>query len=312
MKAKCKGRQSNFEFLRIVAMLMVISLHYLGHGGVLYNADIFSVNFFVSNLIESLCIFAVNIYVLISAYFLCDSKVNYKKIIKLWSQVSFYTIGIYIIISLITDIKMNPLDLIKSIFPIVNMEYGFVSAYFILVIISPFINKLINSLNKREYSILLVTILIIFNVLGIQLPIASITYSYFGNFVVLYLIAGYIKKYLNEFSLKKKHITVVFVGCVLAIFIGRILLYKINRGDIAYLLLKYNCVFVMGGSIALFILFKSIDLGVNKKINYISSLTFGVYLIHDNRYIRGILYDNILNTQRWFNSNYLIIDFIIG
>ena len=98
----------------------------------------------------------------------------------------------------------------------------------------------------------------------------------------------------------------------MAIFIGRILLYKINRGDIAYLLLKYNCVFVMGGSIALFILFKSIDLGVNKKINYISSLTFGVYLIHDNRYIRGILYDNILNTQRWFNSNYLIIDFIIS
>lgn len=63
-------------------MIMVISLHYLGHGGVLYNADIFSVNFFVSNLIESLCIFAVNIYVLISAYFLCDSKVNYKKILS--------------------------------------------------------------------------------------------------------------------------------------------------------------------------------------------------------------------------------------
>ena len=36
---------------------------------------------------------------------------------------------------------------------------------------------------------------------------------------------------------------------------------------------------------------------------FLSNLTFGVYLIHDNSYVREVLYTNILHTRNYFNSN---------
>ena len=39
-------RQSNLELLRIIAMIMVITVHYVGHGRVLDNVEVFSLNFY--------------------------------------------------------------------------------------------------------------------------------------------------------------------------------------------------------------------------------------------------------------------------
>ena len=41
-------RKSNFELLRIVCMIMIVTLHTLGHGGALNNTNVFSANFFGS------------------------------------------------------------------------------------------------------------------------------------------------------------------------------------------------------------------------------------------------------------------------
>ena len=35
-----KNRQSNFELLRIIAILMVVTVHYVGHGGALKQTEV--------------------------------------------------------------------------------------------------------------------------------------------------------------------------------------------------------------------------------------------------------------------------------
>ena len=40
-------RRSNFELLRIVAMLMIIAHHVSFHGGFIFNSSVFSVNHFL-------------------------------------------------------------------------------------------------------------------------------------------------------------------------------------------------------------------------------------------------------------------------
>ena len=60
-------RQSNFELLRIVAMFMIIALHYLVKGNVAapWSESRTLVNY-TAWLVEAFCIVAVNCYVLLS------------------------------------------------------------------------------------------------------------------------------------------------------------------------------------------------------------------------------------------------------
>ena len=66
MKTKSK-RLANIELLRIIAMLMVVMLHYLGKGELLPTVSLrMDVTGYVAWILESLSIVAVNVYVLIS------------------------------------------------------------------------------------------------------------------------------------------------------------------------------------------------------------------------------------------------------
>ena len=72
----------NLELLRCVAMMMVVVLHFLGKGGLLTGGDrslsegavALDVTGYTAWLLESLCIVAVNVYMLISGYFLCTGS----------------------------------------------------------------------------------------------------------------------------------------------------------------------------------------------------------------------------------------------
>lgn len=68
-------RKSNIELFRILLILMVIILHYFNAdmGGALGHASSGSISYYFVHLIESLCIVAVNGFVLITGYF------SYKK-----------------------------------------------------------------------------------------------------------------------------------------------------------------------------------------------------------------------------------------
>ncbi len=90
-----KSRDSNFELFRIVLMIMVISIHYLLHGGVLKNLTPDDTNYYIVNIIYSCIRVAVNCFVLISGYF--GIKFNIKKLIKFELQILFYSISIFII-----------------------------------------------------------------------------------------------------------------------------------------------------------------------------------------------------------------------
>lgn len=300
-----KERQSNFELLRIVAMLMVISLHFMGHGGILENVKLFSLNFYVANLIESLSIYAVNIYVLISAYFMCDSSITIEKILKVWTQVVFYTISIYLILVVGGMVEFNIINLIKSLFPVMFNQYSFVTAYIILMFLSPFLNKLIKTLNKDEFDKLMIVLFTFFIFLGLVLPIKTIVSNYITLLVVLYFIAAYTKKYLkNKITVKQS--LLLYIGSSLLIFLGTIILYIVGLDQFKGDLISYQFILVIIGSIGLFTLFINMNIK-SKIINNISVLTFGVFLIHDNNFLRRFIYSNIFRMGDLYNNKYLMI-----
>ena len=65
-----KKRNSNIEFLRIIAMLMVVTLHMLNFGGLLEKSNTTTLKGFLIWFLESICFVDVDCYVLIVSYFL--------------------------------------------------------------------------------------------------------------------------------------------------------------------------------------------------------------------------------------------------
>ena len=70
----------------------------------------------------------------------------------------------------------------------------------------------------------------------------------------------------------------------------------------------YNSIAVLCGAVCIFMLFLNLDFKlswIKKAIAFFSPLTFGVYLIHDNKYIRSWLWGK-LTPQLWIRDNILI------
>ena len=90
---KKPARMANFELLRIIAMLMIIVLHYIVKGNM--SAELYddgSAENHLWWLIEAFCNVAVNAYVLISGYFLVNARWKVSRLISLICQVLFYSI----------------------------------------------------------------------------------------------------------------------------------------------------------------------------------------------------------------------------
>lgn len=160
-----KRRNYGIDLLRIVAMYMIVLNHCLLLGGVITKATqigIGSINYDISWLLDTLCYCAVNCYALISGYVGVKSKFKLQNIIKLWFQVVFYSVVLNIIIWVtIPNVPINKGLLIQMLMPISFERYWYFSAYFILFAFMPFLNLLLNNLDKSMATKLLITLILV-------------------------------------------------------------------------------------------------------------------------------------------------------
>ena len=156
MKTKSK-RLANVELLRVVAMLMVVMLHYLGKGELLPIKNLhMDLTGYVAWILESLSVVAVNVYVLISGYFLVESEFKPKKIVKLVFQVLFYTILITILafsFGLVGKEELGFYNLIVQLFPFQLEQYWFMTSYLVLYIVSPVLAMGVKALSQKNLKI---------------------------------------------------------------------------------------------------------------------------------------------------------------
>ena len=295
-------RKSNFELLRVLCILMIITLHYNSSmGGLLNNVEIGSINFYISHFIQSLCIVAVNAFIIITGYFSYKKdNVKVSKVIYLFYVCLIYGLlifGIYLLLG--NKVNANALiELIKTIF-----DRWFVVIYSILYLLIPFINKLIGSLNKRQLETLIIINIFSFYVWFTVFTNTTIKDGGYGivNFITLYLIGAYIHKYKDNYIKKYKTIS-IYIICAI---ITTILSCFTTRSAYAY-----NTIFNLIGSISLFLTFKNMNIKDNNIINKLSTYTFTVYIIHENSFLVKILYRDIFNCDKFYNDKFMILNMI--
>lgn len=294
-----KVRQSNFELLRIVAMLFIIAHHFVLYGETPDSTS--TVNHMVYTVMYMGGKFGVNCFILISGYFMLHSRFSSKKILKLVFEVMFFSVGVFLVICLFNPSEyFTKKNLIDSL--LLFKANWFFTAYFILMLLSPILNMIIAKLSKTSQQRLLIVFFVLFSVLG-SFPYLGNTYvNHLNWFAYLYFLGAYIRQYSIPFLDKKRNSFILFsvfyaLGCVFQLCIEK---FKWKEDD--FEIRDDHSLFLFLAALGLFMLFKNINIGSIKIINLFASGTFAVYLIHDNHLMEDVLWKDILNVKTLYDS----------
>ncbi len=272
-------RNSSIEFLRIISMIMVLILHANFFSlGVPVKFDIISspIHSIASIFIESLCLVAVNVFVLISGWF--GIRLSVKRIVGFVFQVWFFLLVgaiIYMIINHSFKLPGGGKELILSL---LSPNYWFVKAYLILMLLAPIINCFLQYSTKQTILFVIIALFVFQSVWGFIFN----TDWYSGgsspiSFVFLYLLAQYFRKYHSS-SVKSGLCLIVYFCCSMAltlIIICSTLLQRFSSINF----LAYSNPLIILASFCLFLPFTKHDYH-NTIINYIATSAFAVYLFH--------------------------------
>ena len=310
-------RNEGIELLRILVMFMVLLLHFNLNGGILFNNSLIdTLNYKLVWLVEAFSIVAVNCFVLISGYFLVNSKFKKQKVYSLVLQVVSYSIVITILYTLITKNILNIGQYLECIFPITFKTYWFITCYVILYLLIPYLNLIFEHTDKRKMQILIAILCTVSFVSWIlnrfKFDAIDKTKGYGIIWVInLYFIGGYIRKYYKD-KYNKFYFLIIYIIFSLLIFTLKFILLKINSNTIwiSDIFYEYNSVTVTIQSICLFMFFKDLKIKnekIRKTILKIAPLTLAVYIIHEHPIVSKFLYKDWLHLNYFWNSKYYII-----
>ncbi len=315
-------RRSNIELLRIVAMLLIISFHYVYKSG--YTFDVLNFNSFIVKTFYLFGELGVNIFFLITGYFMVDGKFSLKRLIKILLEVQFYNLLMVLVASLLGLYKFKRIkDIFFLLFPITIGKFWFVTVYVYIYILAPYLNILINNMKKDEHKRLIIIALIICSIIPTLLGVfynSSEAFPYFSRFiwgVVLYLVGSYIKRYKLSFFEKKKNSIIsaltsfsLMLLAIIVIYHFRGFLSKMGLKELSYFWTP-NSILMVILSLSLFYLFLKIDIKPNKFINKIASTTLGVYILHDG-YFDYYIWQNVFHSATHLDSNFSIFYILIS
>lgn len=307
-----KERNSSIELLRIISMILIVFHHISVHGFSSY-ADPSFFSIIWSSFIRIGGKIGVNVFVIISGYFLIgDNALSFKSVrksLKLILQILCYSIVFYILFEVIVNRTFNINDCIKYLMPLSNGKWWFATEYFILFILHPFINRMLLSLDKSTYKKFL---LILFVILSI-IPTAFATEYIPGTslwFIFLYSTAAYLKLYGFP-KIAPQFCLLLSAGLYIVKAIIYLVLIKLTSSHLylsgrTALFCNHNDLLIFIISLFLFLGFSQIQIKTNKIINTVASTTFGIYLIHDNPFVRPFLWETVFKISEHESTLFFI------
>jgi len=260
----------------------------------------------------------VNIFILISGYFLINSKFKATRIIKLWLQIVFYSVLIMAILKFANIISVSWKELYKYFLPISYHKYWFISTYMYLYLLSPFINKFAKSLKQNDYKTLLIILTVLFSIIysiiydSNKYITGTGIFESISWFVYLYLLAGYIRLYgIKLLQDKKKNIIIACLALILflvVIFGSRYIFIEFGKlGNLLKYFTRMNSIFLLILAVTIFYIFKNMKERHSKVVNYFGHLTIAVYLIHEHPNLRMIIWNNVEKIMNHLNMHVILM-----
>lgn len=308
-------RNSAVETLRIFAMALIVLSHACFHS----RFDLSSMDFGFNRLFVQwggLGDIGVVIFVLITGYFQCQKRANYRSVLKLLLQVWFWSVVLFLVSWLGFGYSYSMKGYLQVFFPTVFQEYWFFAAYIVLALLTPVINLVFQNLERRQLERLLVLLLVLWSVIP-TFTLQNMFGDTLAQMILFYLIGGYFRLYPNNFLRNQKlRWAMVIIPLVLLLlstaaidFLGTKISLLEGKGRIFYSRISVFIVCCAVGMFAVAVYSKPF---YNRFINLLASCTFGVYLIHDNPVIREILWLRIVKNAEYAASPLLIVRIVLS
>ena len=192
------SRNYGVDLLRVVAMLYVVTLHSIGPGGILAAAPIGSAQFHTAWFLEIWCYCAVDIFALISGYVSYSDghkPVKWSGYLLLWLQVVVYGAGVTVLFHFIDPALVTKQDLFRSLFPVSNGLYWYVTAYTGLFVVMPLLNAGLRNLSEPAARKLFFGLFLVFSLYEtfFQKFTMNVGYSFLW-ISILYVLGACVKK----------------------------------------------------------------------------------------------------------------------
>jgi len=341
-------RKSNFELLRILAILFVIIIHTVSPMLKIGYPE--KLTWKYSAFLTSFAYTAVPIFVLLTGYFY-DTKTKYtSRLKKIYIPFLFYFIFFtaFLLItrqdgtSVTSILGKQTLFLLSSSSGYFSGQMWYLYLLLAVIVFSPFLNIVINRTDQKMHRRLIIILSVFFFVLPSINAFFDyrIVYTYSSTtirqmlpvFITYYFIGAYISKY--DISIKKSKAAWAFAASTILIFAFS--LYWSIYHPIAYLINKftgeflvtpdhlewihqgngyadqfsnYSSVFILVSAVSLLMLFKSLKVRYSKAVNYIASLTLGIYLNHI--FIRSVLSQYMPSVKDVYGAKYIAISSVM-
>lgn len=301
-------RKSNFELLRILAMILIMTSHIFQHAisfqifdhsyspaGEYFSHFVFYKKLVITYYARCFGMIGNIIFILISGYFLIDKPhINIvKQIKKILSQQLYVTI-----ILVLSSMILLRYAIIKTnvvLLDVFNTDWWFIGLYvFIIIFAELFINNKINT-NKESHFFYMVVCFSLLTVAQTRVILENIGggLSSLLSGVFIYLLGGYIKKY-NPFEHLRWYallLILFFTFLIMAISYYNFTMSNINLalndGSEGFYQLQYEyyglhtlpCLVI---GVAIFEIFNRIKMKTINIINYVAASTFIMYMAHEN------------------------------
>ncbi len=307
-----KERNSSVELLRIIAMFCIVCSHFCRHGGF----EVLDMGFSWNKILLQAGLLGhlgVAVFVMISGYFLSRAAFRWSRIVRVILLVDFYSVSIYLLLVVLGRVPFSVMGAIRAVLPVLFDEYWFATAYIVLCILSPFLNSLLNSFSPKQYWLFLGTILVLWSIIP-TFTAQTLYGNELGQFVMYYSLGAFAGKYPDASYAKKYRYWIAGMAAFLMV-LSTVLLNVLairfpvfNRGNYFY---YRQSILVIALAYALLLIFANRKPKSNGLINAVSSTTFGIYLIHDNNYLREVLWMDLLRVQEYRDSAYLVL-YLLG
>lgn len=294
-----KQRDSNFELLRLISMLLVVFTHVsfwaLGAPGL---EDI-QRNFTDATIrvsLQSLGIPCVNIFVMISGWY--GIRPSRLGVTAFLFQCIFYSIVIYSIALQVGISTFDKNNILKTFF--LSRDYWFVKSYLFLYLLSPILNSFVQTSSRAVFEKVLISFFIFQTIFGWLYPLSVWNTFYDGystiSFLGLYLLGRYIKIYRPQFSrFSIKIDALIIVGmiafCTLVYITPPGL--GLNTVVVGRKLLSYISPTTIVLSVYFILFFSKLSF-TSHIVNWSATGAFAIYLVHMNPhisdYVKEILY----------------------
>lgn len=300
------ARSSNLELARIVAMLSIVAHHYVVNSGAIEAISQAGEgpNALLLQLWGMWGKTAINVFVLITGYFMCEKDFRWRRVAKLVFQIEFWKVALLpLFLFAGLPLKAGIRGALSIAFlPLLSVNDGFTASFLVFYLAIPFLKLLIDSGGRNLHAA----------AVALLLAVDTVSFTFFRNsaaftevswYCALFLIAAWLRRYPPAFIDDNRVCRGLFAGSV-ALAVATVLAIDALCAALGvpafekglYFVDQSGKVMALAVGLACFLFFRTAPIPQSRPINAVASTTFGVLLVHANSdAMRKLLWGDLLD-----------------